>query len=448
MENKLVVSSSPHLHCGVNTREIMLDVLIALSPAAAASVLLFGWRAAAVIIVCVASCMASEYISRIVLKKPQTVGDLSAVVTGVLLAFNLPATIPLWQAAIGGVVAIVVAKQMFGGIGHNFVNPALIGRIVLMASFGRYEQGATPLQGSLVVDGQLGDPARKSEQGGELAQLSVPVGIRPGQPWGNLYNRPAVGGCTLLSGVISPLIPAVLWAPSCPDMALGKPGCTYSIGAYARRGLYGDRLRHLPDKPCRKAVFAIGSGQLTVLIRFTAPARRGILAIVIMNVVPLIERATRPLPSGGKEAPKMVKKVMDWVKNSGINLREVAVSALTLAVIAGAMTAALALTNAVTKDRIEKINRQTQSGLRKQVIDADTFEEKRFTENGEEVSYYAAKKGNQPVGFVFTVSSTGKSSGMVVMTGISTEGKVTGVVVEDNETAGFDMVWESIPFDG
>jgi electron transport complex protein RnfG len=138
----------------------------------------------------------------------------------------------------------------------------------------------------------------------------------------------------------------------------------------------------------------------------------------------------------------MVKKVMDWVKNSGINLREVAVSALTLAVIAGAMTAALALTNAVTKDRIEKINRQTQSGLRKQVIDADTFEEKRFTENGEEVSYYAAKKGNQPVGFVFTVSSTGKSSGLVVMTGISTEGKVTGVVVvEDNETAGFvDMV--------
>lgn len=161
MENKLVVSSSPHLHCGVNTREIMLDVLIALSPAAAASALLFGWRAAAVIIVCVASCMASEYISRIVLKKPQTVGDLSAVVTGVLLAFNLPATIPLWQAAIGGVVAIVVVKQMFGGIGHNFVNPALIGRIVLMASFPEdMNRWAAPASGQPCGGrANLGDPA-------------------------------------------------------------------------------------------------------------------------------------------------------------------------------------------------------------------------------------------------------------------------------------------------
>ena len=135
MKRPLVISASPHMHSGASIRSIMLDVLIALMPAAVASVLLFGWRAASVILVCVASSLAAEYFSRIVMKRPQTVGDLSAVVTGVLLAYNLPATLPLWQAAFGSVVAIVVAKQMFGGLGHNFVNPALTGRIVLMFSF-------------------------------------------------------------------------------------------------------------------------------------------------------------------------------------------------------------------------------------------------------------------------------------------------------------------------
>lgn len=122
-KSKLTVVSSPHLHCGMDTPNIMLDVIIALMPAAAASVWLFGWRAAAVIAVSVGSCVAAEFLSRLVMKRPQTVGDLSAVVTGLLLAFNLPATIPLWQAALGGVAAIVVAKQMFGGLGPQLCQP-------------------------------------------------------------------------------------------------------------------------------------------------------------------------------------------------------------------------------------------------------------------------------------------------------------------------------------
>lgn len=100
-KSKLTVVSSPHLHCGMDTPNIMLDVIIALMPAAAASVWLFGWRAAAVIAVSVGSCVAAEFLSRLVMKRPQTVGDLSAVVTGLLLAFNLPATIPLWQGRPG-----------------------------------------------------------------------------------------------------------------------------------------------------------------------------------------------------------------------------------------------------------------------------------------------------------------------------------------------------------
>lgn len=135
MEKPLMITSSPHLHSGDSTRMIMLDVLIAMIPAAVMSVWLFGWRAAMVELICVASCVAAEYLSCLVLKKPSSVGDLSCIVTGLLLAFNLPVTIPLWQAALGSVIAIVVAKQMFGGLGQNFVNPALLGRIVLMSSF-------------------------------------------------------------------------------------------------------------------------------------------------------------------------------------------------------------------------------------------------------------------------------------------------------------------------
>ena len=117
------------------TTGIMLDVIISLIPALAASVWLFGLRTLLVTATTVLSCMLSEFFSRKIMKRQGTLGDLSAIVTGILLAFNLPATIPLWVAAIGSVVAIVVVKQFFGGIGQNFVNPALVGRIVLMASF-------------------------------------------------------------------------------------------------------------------------------------------------------------------------------------------------------------------------------------------------------------------------------------------------------------------------
>ena len=112
----------------------MLDVIISLCPALIASVIIFGLRALAVTAVTVAACVLSEYLSRKVMKRSNTIGDLSAIVTGMLLAFNLPATIPFWIAALGGAVAIVVVKQMFGGIGQNFVNPAITARIVLLVS--------------------------------------------------------------------------------------------------------------------------------------------------------------------------------------------------------------------------------------------------------------------------------------------------------------------------
>ena len=137
-ERKLTVSASPHRRTVDTTRGIMLDVVIALMPALVLSVVLFGFRALLVTLTSVVFCVLFEFLSRKAMKRENTIGDLSAVVTGILLAFNLPSTIPLWMVIIGDAVAIIVVKQFFGGIGQNFVNPALVGRIVLMTSFPTY----------------------------------------------------------------------------------------------------------------------------------------------------------------------------------------------------------------------------------------------------------------------------------------------------------------------
>lgn len=133
--DKLILSVSPHLRVKTNTTIIMLDVIIALIPALIASVIIFGLRALLLVAVCVASCVLAEFLFGLICKKPSTIGDLSAVVTGILLAFNLPVVVPVWQAVIGSIVAIIVVKQLFGGIGMNFANPAIVGRIFMFLAF-------------------------------------------------------------------------------------------------------------------------------------------------------------------------------------------------------------------------------------------------------------------------------------------------------------------------
>jgi electron transport complex protein RnfG len=130
--------------------------------------------------------------------------------------------------------------------------------------------------------------------------------------------------------------------------------------------------------------------------------------------------------------------MIEKIKNKGINIKEIIICAASLAILSGGVTAALAVTNAATKDTIATINQSHQTESRKLVIDADFFEEQTFNENGEEISYFTAKKDDSLVGYVFTVSSSGKSSGLIVMTGVSVDGKITGVVIADeNETAGY-----------
>ncbi len=312
MEHTLMVSSSPHLHCGMNTRDIMRDVIIALIPALVASVWLFGPRALAVEVVCVASAMAAEYLSRLVMKRPHTVGDLSCIVTGLLLAFNLPVTVPLWQAALGGAVAIAVAKQMFGGLGQNFVNPALVGRIVLMGSFpAEMNNWVRPLSWLSGTDAVTSATplAMLSENGdASVNPLNLLVGLRGGCLGEVCVLALLLGGLYLMiRGVIRPLIPVTYIATVFIfTWILGQNPVVHILSGGLMLGaiFMATDYATCPINRTGKFVFAIGCGLLTVLIRVYGSLPEGVsFAIVIMNILtPLIERVTRPRAFGEGKA--------------------------------------------------------------------------------------------------------------------------------------------------
>ena len=309
MDKPLVISSSPHLHCGMNTRGIMLDVIIALVPALVASVWLFGFRALAVEAVCVGSCLASEILSRAVMKRPQTVGDLSCVVTGLLLAFNLPVSLPLWQAALGSVAAIVVAKQMFGGIGQNFVNPALAGRIVLMASFpAQMNDWTMPAQLQAADAVSSATPLAMMAGGGEMAYkpFQLLFGIHPGCLGETCAAALIIGGIYLvIRRVITPIIPlCYIGTVFVLTWILGENPVYHILSGGLMLGaiFMATDYTTSPINKAGKVVFAVLCGLLTVLIRLYGSLTEGVsFAILIGNIlVPLIERATRPRAFGTK----------------------------------------------------------------------------------------------------------------------------------------------------
>ncbi len=325
MKHTLLVSSSPHVHCGMNTRDVMRDVIIALLPAMVASVVLFGLRALTVELVCVASALAAEYLSRRAMKRPQTVGDLSAVVTGLLLAFNLPSTIPLWQAAFGSVVAIVVAKQMFGGLGQNFVNPALVGRIVLMGSFpAEMNNWVDPFKWLADPIGHLGAVdavssatplARMAESGAEANIDVVPLlfGERGGSLGETCVIALVLGGLYLIARrIISPMIPMVyIGTVFVMTWILGADPVVHILSGGLMLGaiFMATDYATCPINRSGKFVYAIGCGLLTVLIRLYGSLPDGVsFAIVIMNILtPLIERMVRPRPFGTKRGKAVAK---------------------------------------------------------------------------------------------------------------------------------------------
>ena len=192
----LVLSTPPHVFDGITTQKVMLNVVIALVPTLIASFVIFGWRALLVTAVTTAACVLFEYLWCLLRKTPQTAGDLSAVVTGLLLAFNLPSTIPLYMAVIGSFVAIVVVKELFGGIGRNFANPAIVARIVLSVSFTAAMTNYAAPQGFL--PGATGVDAVSSATplapgAAQLPFMDLLFGVHPGVAGRDVRHRHPAG---------------------------------------------------------------------------------------------------------------------------------------------------------------------------------------------------------------------------------------------------------------
>ena len=315
IKNKLNVSASPHVKSPKTVTGIMLDVIIALCPALFASFFLFGPQALAVVAVCVGTCVLSEFVCRKVMKRNNTISDLSAVVTGMLLAFNLPSTVPLWMAAVGSVVAIVVVKQFFGGIGQNFVNPALAGRIILLTSFPTAMASWTrPLSWQAEAVTTASPLAAMYNEAGEFTAEHLPTltDMLIGNSAGCLGEVCAIG--LILGGlylvirkVISPVIPLVYIATVGVFMTFaGGFNMEYVAYQLLSGGLLLGAIFMATDYTTSpisfkgKIVFAIGCGLITSLIRFYGNLPEGVsFAIVIMNIfVPHIEKLTAPKPFG------------------------------------------------------------------------------------------------------------------------------------------------------
>lgn len=334
MTKKLTVSASPHKRTKDTTRGIMLDVCIALVPALVASVVLFGPRALVITLVSVAASVLFEFLSRKVMKRNNTIGDFSAVVTGMLLAFNMPSTMPLWMVIIGDAVAIIVVKQFFGGIGQNFANPAIVGRIVLMISFpvqmSNYPApfawrqtavdaatSATPLFQFNSVYGA--DNIKAAMEATNFPSISnMFFGVRGGCLGETCAIALLVGLVYLLvRRVISPAIPLTYIGTVAVIMLIaGKGNISFMLYQLLAGGLLLGAIFMATDYSTSpislkgKIVFAIGCGVVTSLIRIFGSLPEGVsFSILLMNIlVPHIEHLTAAKPFGTIKEKKQKKE--------------------------------------------------------------------------------------------------------------------------------------------
>ena len=308
MKELLTVASSPHIKRPDTTRGIMSDVVIALAPAAAYGCILFGLRALAVLITSVSVAVLCEFLWNKALKKPNTIKDMSAVVTGLLLGMNLPPTLPLWQAAIGSAAAIIVVKQMFGGLGHNFANPAIAARIILLVSFpASMTRFTEPVSDAVTSATPLAGTA------GTLSFKTLFFGMHAGSIGETSAFLLIVGGLYLvIRRVITPIIPvcfigtvALLSLISGESVMLSVFGGGLILGAMFMATDYTTS----PTTQLGKAVFAVGCGIITFVIRKFGSLPEGVsYSILLMNIlVPHINRFTLSKPFGFEKVKEAAK---------------------------------------------------------------------------------------------------------------------------------------------
>lgn len=307
MSHKLQLSASPHIHTNRSTGKIMLDVIIALLPAFIAGTLLFGARAALVVATCIAVAVLSEALFNIIVKKEQTIGDLSAVVTGLLLGLNLPANIPLWQAAVGAVFAIVIVKCSFGGLGCNMVNPAITARVFMVISFGAMATTAFP------VDTVAGPTPLAVIDRSVIPQLDVLFWGKIGGTIGETCVPALLIGFLylLVRKVITWHLPVTYILTSYLfTLAVFNGNAMMALADIMSGGLLLGAIFMAtdyvtsPSTPWGKVIFGVGAGIITVVIRIWGIYPEGVsFAILLMNILnPYIEKWSALKVFGGKKA--------------------------------------------------------------------------------------------------------------------------------------------------
>ena len=303
------VSLAPHIRSNDTVQKIMLDVIIALVPAMIASVYFFGMRSILLILTCVVACVATEYVTQTALKKTVQIKDLSAVVTGILIALNMPQSFPLWMAAFGSVFSILIVKECFGGIGFNFMNPALAARLVLMASWPKQITGyISPellKQGVTDLDSITYATPLQLIAAGDFTNLPQMKDMFIGNIGGVIGETSAIA---LLIGfaylvfrkVISWEIPVIYVATTA--VCLGILGIPMNVIPYEllAGGLLLGAIFMATDYTTNpinrkgRIIFALGCGILTAVIRVKASLPEGVsYAICLMNLAtPLIDKLT------------------------------------------------------------------------------------------------------------------------------------------------------------
>ena len=329
MENRLTVTASPHIQDRSSTRGLMGSVVVALLPCVAASALIFGWRALLVVGITTAASVGFEYLYCLLMKKPIPVGDLSAVVTGIILGLNMPVGIPLWIAIIGAFIAIVIAKQLFGGIGFNFANPALVGRIVLFTGFaGSMTKWVYPTKAVLAfrklgIDAAAGATPLQVADPSALNLIDLFLGVHGGVLGETCALAILLGFAWLVaSRTISPSIPLTyvgsyavfsllyhLFADG--GMAAGDAAMLVLHEVLAGGLLFGAVFMATdyvtsPFTLKGKLIFGVGLGLMTFGIRTFANMPEGVsYAILFMNLlVPYLNDLTRQKPLGAGKKKK------------------------------------------------------------------------------------------------------------------------------------------------
>ena len=326
---KLIATSNPHIRSNETTRSIMLDVIIAMLPALAFAIFNFGLRALTLTAVSVVACIFWEWLYRKLMKKPQSIGDLSCVVTGMLLAFVCPVHMPYWMIIIGDFFAIVVVKQLFGGIGKNFLNPALAGRAVLLASYaGTMTSWVDPAAGKAPIIGSMADVVTTATplavmKTGDFAALTGTYNVGNmfiGQIPGSLGEVSAlallIGGAYLIwrkvinwQTPVSYIATVAVLTFLFPKQGSGLEWMLYSIfggGLFLGAFFMATDYATSPVTKKGQLIFGIGCGLFTVLIRYFGSYNEGVCySIMVMNLlVALIDKYTKPTRFGVVKSDK------------------------------------------------------------------------------------------------------------------------------------------------